>query len=133
MVGEGQHHRRIVPADERSRRIAGDRAVEQGAQCFRLLMPAEAGGEVRGEDGDAGTVADMGVQRRTWRIVDRLFPNDDLPVPGEAAHQMLRPLIDEVPAQVTEADERAAALRRAVGVDGVDVAWNAAHVWNLAE
>jgi hypothetical protein len=45
------------------------------------------------------------VETRLPLAEDRLLDEEDAPPLGEAAQQVLRPLVDEVPAQVREADE----------------------------
>ena len=47
--------------------------------------------------------------------INRLLPIDDVHLPGEAAHQMLRPLEHEVPSQVRKTDQgRGLRIRRRV-------------------
>ena len=107
MAREGQHHRRIVPGDQRAadRR---DMSVQQALQRRFARVLRHAFRQVRNDDPDVGRVlrlANLEVGRFLRADVDRLFPVDDVHLAGEAAHQMLRPLEHEVPPQVRKAQQ----------------------------
>jgi hypothetical protein len=82
----------------------GEEAVDQIAldRPERDLAP-QALRQVRDDHPHpAVTLADLQVHRAV--IENRLFDEEDAALSGAAAQEMLRPLIDEVPAQVREAD-----------------------------
>jgi len=106
MLRKGQHHRRVVPADERSR-FTCQIKVEQGLQPFSILCPVPICGQL-GRDDDhsaGGTCLDM--QAGTVQISDvtGFFPEKNPRLRRKTTHQMLRPLKDEVPAKMAEADD----------------------------
>ena len=104
---EGQHHRRVIPTDERPL-LAGQEGVEQGLQSRFALVFREGLGERRGDDDDIGLGAGANTQSRLHlgERSFRLLPENHPPVAGEAAHQMLGPLKYKVPPQVRETDQR---------------------------
>jgi hypothetical protein len=102
---EGQHHRRIIPADHRAL-LAGEIDFEQGPQRRFLLAFGQTVRQLRRDQDDAGFRAGGDVQRRfVARVEHGLFPEDHAMVAREAAHQMLRPLKDEIPSKVRETDQ----------------------------
>jgi hypothetical protein len=54
-------------------------------------------GRCGGADFDAAVGAGVPPKIRSVRVEDGLFPEEYPMITGEAAHQMLRPLINEVP------------------------------------
>jgi hypothetical protein len=103
---EGQHHRRVVPAHERAL-LAGEEGVEQLGESRFALGLAQRLGEGRGDDDDpglgAGAHAQSGLALGQRRF--GLLPEDHPPRLGEAAHQVLGTLKDEIPPQVGKANQ----------------------------
>ncbi len=100
MPGEGQHHRGVVPADDRAFPVS-QQLIQQLAQLRSLFGLAQAFREHRGCDDDAVVRVDPDLQPRTGvAFQERLFPVDHQRAAGEAAHQVLGALEHEVPAKV---------------------------------
>jgi len=81
--------------------------VEQALQRGLARVLGHAFGEVRHDDAHAvGVVGFTHLKICGLPAPDlaRLFPEDDVHLAREAAHQMLRPLEHEVPPQVRKAD-----------------------------
>ncbi len=106
MPGEVQHHRCVVPADQRTLPLRQE-PIQQLAQFRGLLGGAQALREHRLGDDHAmlGVDADFEPRARV-PLPHRLFPVDHHAVPREAAHQVLGALEDEVPTQVGKANDR---------------------------
>ena len=102
---EAEHHRRVIPGEQRPRANA-DMRVEQALQRRLAPLIVQPFRKVRGSHADVREILGL-PNLQEWRFasadVHRLFPIDHRHGPGEAAHQMLRPLEDEVPPQVRKA------------------------------
>jgi hypothetical protein len=102
---EVQHHRRVVPAHDRSL-LAGQIDFEQRPEQRIPVGLGDRFGQLRRHHDHAGLGAGTDVERRLVALAgDRLFPEDDPVIPGEAAHEVLRPLKDEIPPEVRETDQ----------------------------
>ena len=110
MLRERQHHGRIVPADKRPD-PALQKSVQQDAQRFVLGVIADR--QLRRDDSHTRLRTHPHVQARLGEAVDpsRFLPEDHGRVDREALHQMLRPLKDEIPSKMAEAEQREAGLR----------------------
>ena len=104
MVGEGEHHRRVVPAHQPPG-LPGQQSVEERPQRGGPRRALQGIGQDRGHDRDpARTLLDV-EPGCAVAAAHRLLPVEDACVPREAGHQVLRTLEHEVPAQVRKADQ----------------------------
>ena len=103
LAREVERHRRVVP--EQVARAVAQQHPEQPLECLARGLPGEALGQVR-HDHEHALGGDRQPQvRRDARLEDGLL-DEVHPLPArEAAHQVMGPLVDEVPAQVRQADE----------------------------
>ena len=103
MVRERPRHRRVVPQDRRAQLAPGAELVQEPALGGLGRGRVQAVREVRRRHGDP--VAGAQLEHGPAAVDDRLLDVGDGAVLGEAAHQVLRPLDHEVPAQVREAEQ----------------------------
>src|SRR6185437_1104679 len=122
---EGQHHRRVVPGDQRSpnrRDVGVEKTHERG--LARVLRHALR--QMGDDDMDIRRVrglADLQVRGLSRPDFDRFLPEDDVHGARKPAHQVLRPLEDEVPPQVRKAKESCDFRFRRRGL-GIQLYWH---------
>ena len=104
MIREPQGLGRVVPQDVARQAGPFEQIVEHLALSFDHLPGVEAARNVGHDDQDAVVHVDR--DARYLAVVDhRLLDEEDAAIPGTTNHQMLRPLKDELPAQMAQADD----------------------------
>jgi hypothetical protein len=107
VLGEGQHHRRVIPGNQ----LAAERRDMRVEQALQRRFPGfvwHAFGKVGNDEADVARVlglADLQICRLFRPDGHRFLPVDDRHLAGKAAHQMLRPLEHKVPPQVRKAQQ----------------------------
>ena len=107
MGGDGPEHRGVEPQHRAADAGQPEHLVEQPRQRLFLLGRRPAVGDAGADRLDGGALE--GVELEIGQVVaggDRLFPEEHPAMGGEAADQVLRALVDEIPAQVGKADDR---------------------------
>jgi hypothetical protein len=100
-VAVGGEHGRVEPADQRPVAAdGGDVGLDEGGE-----VDVRAGGPVGPQDGDAGGDVE-GVEPGGPVVEDGLLLDEHRGVAGEPAEQVLRALIDPIPAEMTMANDQ---------------------------
>ena len=116
MTRERQHHRRVIPAQQRSA-LRHQHIVEQAFQHRLICRPVGIVGQLRHDHDHSGVRTHPGHEARRGGVaIFGLFPHHDVPVAREPRHQMLRALRHEIPAQMRKAQQCLARLRHSHGV-----------------
>ena len=106
MARERHGHRGVVPEDARLRRLASEKILDEVALLENDVVRIEALRELRDRDRDSLRPDAQIEVRDDARLEPRLFDEQDAVVPRGAVQEVLRPLPDEIPAQMREADQK---------------------------
>ncbi len=98
MRRERQHHRGIVPEQRVADAARGDQGVEVVALGGAGCLGAGAFGQDHAGDRQPAGAWQEFEARRGAGLVERFLPEDDRHVVRKAGHEVLRSLVDEIPA-----------------------------------
>ncbi len=106
MPGELEHHRGVVPTNQALGPALDQEAIEQTSELLRLIFPSQTFGQHgRGDHHPMFAIHPHFQSGLRAGLQPRLLPIDHQAVAREPAHQVLRALKDEVPAQVGETND----------------------------
>ncbi len=109
MPREGQHHRRVIPCDQRALAVR-QQGIEQMSQSSLGCLDVQIVGELRRGDGYASHLIHSDIEPGLFCPLqqDRFFPINNAVAARDPRHEMLGSLRYEVPPQMAEANQSAA-------------------------